>query len=140
MFHILLIDGSPDAAALVHTLHQEPRRQCKLHLVADGAAAMHFLNHTADHAQAPSPDLVILNLELPQESGLQLLSAIKSSVQWCALPVIAMSTADPDAITRAYALHANCCIVLPGDALSFAQALNSIEHFWTRVAKLPAHH
>lgn len=140
MFHILLIDDGQDAAALLETAAREQSRRCQIHLVADGAAAMHFLNRTAGHVRAPSPDLLVLNLGLRHESGMEVLSAIKSSPTWGALPVIAMTTDDPDAITQAYALHANCCVVRPGDALSFMQVMHSIEHFWTTVAKLPTHH
>lgn len=141
MFHILLIDDGPGAAALLEASTPELSRRCQFHLVADGATAMHFLNRTADHVRAPNPDLLILNLGLRQESGLDVLSAIKSSPAWDALPVVAMTaTADPVAIAQAYARHANCCVVRPRDVRSFTQVMQSIEHFWTTVAKLPTHH
>ncbi|MFM2055929.1 MAG: hypothetical protein RLY71_314 [Pseudomonadota bacterium] len=140
MFHILLIDGAADTATLMTAVNQGSYRPCRLHHVTDGPSAMHFLNRTDHHEQAPRPDLVILNLEWPRQSGLEVLSAIKGSPQWCALPVIVMSPADPDAITRAYALHANCCVVRPDDTRSLVQVMHSIEHFWTTVAKLPTHH
>jgi CheY-like chemotaxis protein len=124
----------------METAALERSRRCQFHLVADGATAMHFLNRTAGHVRAPNPDLLILNIGLRRESGLEVLSAIKGSQSWGALPVVAMTTADPEAISQAYALHANCCVVRPADALSFMQVINSIEHFWTTVAKLPTHH
>ncbi len=110
----------------------------RLHTVNDGEEAMAFLRRDPPYENAPVPDLILLDVNMPRKSGLEALAEIKTHPQWKVIPVVILtsSKADHD-ICTAYGQHANCYIVKPVDFERFIEVVRSIENFWFEVVKLP---
>jgi two-component system response regulator len=97
------------------------------------------LNRTPPYRHVPNPNLVLLDLNLPRRSGLEVLRMIKTSVVLRHIPVIIFTSSQAeDDIRRAYDLHANCYITKPIDLEQFSRSMKSIEDFWLSVVKLPS--
>ena len=135
---ILLVEDSPsDAELTVEALHEA--RVCNhLNIVSDGVQALEFLRRQGAFTQAPRPDLILLDLNLPRKDGREVLAEIKADPELKIIPVVVLTTsrADED-VLRAYALHANCYIPKPVDFQHFLQVVRNIETFWLSVVKLP---
>jgi CheY-like chemotaxis protein len=99
---------------------------------------MDFLKHQGKHADAPRPDLILLDLNLPKKDGREVLRDIKQDENLKRIPVVILtvSTAEED-ILKSYNLHANCYITKPIDLKQFVKVVNSIEDFWLTIVKLP---
>jgi two-component system, chemotaxis family, response regulator Rcp1 len=110
-----------------------------LHVARDGVEALAFLRRQGPHADAPRPDLILLDLNLPRMDGRQVLAEIKSDPALRSIPVVVLtsSNAEQDVI-RSYDLHANCYIVKPVDFSGLMQVVKNIEGFWLTVVKLPS--
>jgi two-component system, chemotaxis family, response regulator Rcp1 len=136
---ILLVEDSPDAAELTSEALRDGRVRNRLHWVEDGEDAIAFLSRQGKYADAPRPDLILLDLELPRKSGMEVLAEVKENPEWKRIPVVIMtgSSAEKD-IYNAYMRHANCFITKPLDADKFLAAVRSIEDFWLTVVRLPA--
>lgn len=137
-FDILLVEDSPGDVRLIQEALRDRTRN-KLHVVSDGVAAMAFLRREAKYANAPRPDLILLDLNLPKKDGREVLSEIKDNEDLRQIPVIVLTTsnADPD-IMKSYNLHANCYVTKPTNLDQFIGVIRAIEDFWMSVAKLPA--
>ncbi|MFW5722403.1 MAG: response regulator, partial [Desulfohalobiaceae bacterium] len=111
-----------------------------LHVVMDGEAAMDFLYKRGEFANAPTPDLVLLDLNLPKKDGREILEEIKQDAKLKLIPVVVLttSTAEED-ILRSYNLQANCYITKPVDFDQFVRVVRTIEDFWLSVVRLPSH-
>jgi chemotaxis family two-component system response regulator Rcp1 len=109
-----------------------------LHVVQDGVAAMDFLRKNGKYANAPRPDLIILDLNLPKKDGRQVLSEIKVDENLKRIPVVILTTsrAEED-VLKSYNLHANCYITKPIDMKQFLHVVQSIEQFWLSIVVLP---
>jgi len=136
---ILLVEDSPDAAELTSEALRDGRVRNRLHWVEDGEEAIAFLSRQGQYANAPRPDLILLDLELPRKSGMEVLVEVKDNPEWRRIPVVIMtsSSAEKD-IYNAYMHHANCFVTKPLDADKFLAAVRSIEDFWLTVVRLPA--
>jgi len=136
---ILLVEDCVADADLTIEVLQEGRIRNRVHWVQDGEEAMAFLRKEGPYADAPRPDLILLDLHMPRKSGLEVLSEIKESPHWKRIPVVMMtsSSAETD-ITKAYSRHANCYVTKPIDMDKFMDAVRSIEEFWLTVVCLPA--
>lgn len=130
--HILLVEDNPGDAFLVSSvLHQRPATV--LHQVTDGQAALDFLR-----SAAPLPHLILLDLNLPQMSGHQVLEQIKAEPHWRYVPVIVLSTSrSQDDILRSYRLHANCYLTKPLNLQDSTAMMQALEQFWLAWAALP---
>ena len=135
---ILLVEDSPSDTELT----MEALRDFKVHnhvsTVEDGVVALEFLRRQGDYAQAPRPDLIMLDLNLPRKDGREVLAEIKADPDLKSIPVVVLTTsrADQD-IIRAYQLNANCYITKPVDFNQFLEVVRSIESFWLFVVTLP---
>jgi CheY-like chemotaxis protein len=100
--------------------------------------ALDFLHHRGEHGDAPTPDLILLDLNLPRKNGREVLEEIKTDPKLRRIPVLVMTTsrADQD-IQKAYSLNANCYITKPMDLDEFLRIVKSIEDFWLRTVTLP---
>ena len=107
----------------------------RLHVVDNGDEAMHYLRRHGQYRDAPRPDLVLLDLNLPRRSGQEVLAELKADADLKLIPVV-VSHAEED-IVRAYAAHANCYVLKSLDFAKFHEALRAMEHFWLGVARLP---
>jgi CheY-like chemotaxis protein len=99
---------------------------------------MAFLGREGRHADAPRPDLILLDLNLPKKDGREVLEEIKKSPSLMSIPVVILTTsASEEDILRSYRLHANCYITKPVDLDGFLKVVKSIDSFWLSIVKLP---
>jgi len=135
---ILLIEDNPADIRLTQEAFREARLQNTVHVVQDGVNAMAFIRQTAPFQQAPRPDLILLDLNLPKKDGREVLKEIKSDTHTRTIPVVVLTTSDDEAdVLRSYDLHANAYLVKPIDILQFIKMIQSLEDFWLSVVKLP---
>lgn len=136
--NILLVEDNPGDADLVCEGFEDLGASCTLQVVNDGEAALEFLFGGACRGDAPHPDLIILDLNLPKKSGWEVLEEIKSSPDQRTIPVIVLSSSRAAVdIHKAYELHANCYISKPMDFDDFNTTLKSLAAFWFETVRLP---
>src|SRR5262249_12668334 len=135
---ILLVDDNPADLALAEEALQEGHVANRVHSVIDGDDALAFLRREGRHAEAPRPDLIILDLSMPGKHGLELLAEIKADKDLRRIPVIVLTaSSNPEDILRSYDLQASCYITKPADLDLFQQVMTSIQDFCLTVVKLP---
>jgi len=136
---ILLVEDSLADARLTKRALLKSRVPSNLHVVRDGVEAMAFVQRRAPFADAPRPDLILLDLNLPRKDGRAVLSELKSDERLRTIPVVVLTTSvAPDDIETCYQLHANCFLVKPVDLEAFTSTILAIEEFWLTRAKLPS--
>lgn len=135
---ILLVEDSPSDTELTVEALEEGKIYNHLSIVEDGVQAMDFLRRKGNYSDAPRPDLILLDLNLPRKDGREVLGELKSDPELRMIPVVVLTTsrADED-VLRAYSLHANCYILKPVDFKQFVEVVKHIENFWLSVVKLP---
>ena len=135
---ILLVEDSPSDTELTLEALRDFRVRNNVSVVEDGVLALEFLHQQGPYTEAPRPDLIMLDLNLPRMDGREVLTAIKSDERFRSIPVVVLTTsrADQD-ILRAYQLNANCYINKPVDFNQFLEVVRSIETFWLFVVTLP---
>jgi len=135
---ILLVEDSPTDVMITCEALQEARLINNIHIVEDGVQATDFLHKYGDFADVPRPDLILLDLNLPRKSGIEVLAEIKAEPELRSIPVIVLTTSSAEEdIVRSYNLHANSYVVKPVGFDDFIQAVHSIEHFWFNIVTLP---
>ena len=135
---ILLVEDNPGDIRLTQEGLKEGKIFYNLSVVEDGIEALAFLRHEGEYADAPRPDLILLDLNLPRKNGREVLQEIKSDPNLRRIPVVILTTssAEVDIITT-YNQHANCYITKPVDFEQFVNIVKSIENFWLTIVKLP---
>lgn len=135
---ILLVEDSPSDVRLTQEALRRAKVNNTLSIVRDGASALEFLRRIGPHKDAPRPDLILLDLNLPRKSGQDVLAEIKADDELKRIPVVVLTTsrAEQD-ILRSYNLHANCYITKPVDLKQFINVVQSVEGFWLTVVQLP---
>ncbi|MEK0179270.1 MAG: response regulator [Oscillatoriales cyanobacterium] len=135
---ILLVEDSPSDADLAREALSNGKILNNLHLVEDGVEAINFLRKKSPYMEVPRPDLILLDLNLPKKSGVEVLKEIKTDPNLKLIPVLILTTsAAQEDIIKSYSLHANCYITKPVDFLQFTKVVRLIEEFWLAVVKLP---
>jgi chemotaxis family two-component system response regulator Rcp1 len=135
---ILLAEDSPAEVRLMQEVIKECGLDCNLHVVEDGSQVMDFLMHGAGFENAPRPDMILLDLNMPKEDGYDVLTEIKSRRDLRLIPVIVLSSSSSERdIRSAYQLNANCYISKPSNVKGFVKVMNSIQDFWFNTVKLP---
>ena len=135
---VLLVEDSPGNVRLTREAFTDAKVRLNLHVVMDGAKAMAFLKREAQYADAPRPDLILLDLNLPKKDGRQVLKEIKENPELSSIPVVILTTsASQTDIRLSYQLHANCYITKPVNLEGFLKVVKSIDNFWLTVVKLP---
>lgn len=135
---ILLVEDNPADVRLTREAFKEGRIRNRLTVACDGVEALDYLQNRGHFANAPRPDMILLDLNLPKKNGRQVLAEIKRDEHLCAIPVVILSTSQSDEdISSSYDLHANCYISKPVDLDHFISVVHSIEKFWLEVAQLP---
>jgi len=135
---ILLVEDSPGDIRLAQEALKESKIRNKLFVVEDGVEAMAFLRRQGKHAEAPRPDLILLDLNLPRKSGREVLSEVKNDEDLKRIPVVVLTVSrDEEDIMRSYDNHANCYITKPLDFSQFMEITKSIEQFWLTIVMLP---
>jgi two-component system, chemotaxis family, response regulator Rcp1 len=135
---ILLVEDNPGDVRLTQEALKDGKILNNLNVVSDGVEAMAFLRQEGQYVDAPQPELILLDLNLPKKDGREVLAEIKSQPNLRRIPVVILtsSAAERD-IVRSYNLHANCYITKPVDLDQFINVVKSIEQFWLTVVKLP---
>lgn len=135
---ILLVEDNQGDVDLTREAMKDSKMRNTLFVVNDGVEAMDFLRRKGKYADAPHPDLVILDLNLPKKNGTEVLAEIKADDALKAIPVVVLTVSKSDEdILKSYNLHANCFITKPIDLNQFFKVVRSIEDFWFTVVKLP---
>ena len=135
---ILLIEDSPSDADLAREALGQGKILNNLHFVEDGVEAMKFLRRKEPYLRVPRPDLILLDLNLPKKTGVEVLTEIKADQSLKLIPVVILSTsASQEDIILSYSLHANCYITKPVDFVQFTKVIRLIEEFWLAVVQLP---
>jgi chemotaxis family two-component system response regulator Rcp1 len=135
---ILLIEDSPSDAKLTLKALSLAKVANKVSHVEDGVEAMEFLERKGSYGDAPRPDLVLLDLNLPRKNGREILEEMKSDPDLKTIPVIVLTTSSAEQdVLKSYQLHANCYITKPVNFDRFIECVTSIEQFWLSVVVLP---
>ncbi|MGA8203076.1 MAG: response regulator [Woeseiaceae bacterium] len=135
---ILLVDDNPADVRLVREALYESRLRNELHVVGDGEEALAFLRQEAGFADAPRPDLVLLDLNLPKKNGREVLAEMKSDKMLKDIPVVILTTSNSDRdVLESYDLCANCYVRKPVQFQAFVEVVQSIENFWFKIVTLP---
>ena len=136
---ILLVDDNPGDVRLMVETFKEGKLLNNLHVVEDGLEAIAFLKQEGKYADAPRPEIILLDLGLPKKDGLQVLGEIKTNGKLRRIPVVVLTTSKAEEdIIRSYDLNANSYVTKPVDLYQFIKILRSIEDFWLTVARLPS--
>jgi chemotaxis family two-component system response regulator Rcp1 len=135
---ILLVEDNPGDVRLTVEALRDSKVRNKLYVARDGMEATAFLRREGKYADAPHPDLILLDLNLPKKDGPEVLAEIKEDPGLKHIPVVILtsSKAEED-IIKTYNLHANCYITKPIDLEQFMMVVNSIRDFWLTIVKLP---
>ncbi|QLG26517.1 response regulator [Halorarum halophilum] len=137
---ILLVEDNPGDIRLTQEAFEEGEIRNTLRVVTDGVAAMDFLYQRGDHADAPRPDLVLLDLNLPQKSGHEVLSEIKDDPELMRIPVIILTGSEvAEDIVRSYDHTANAYLTKPVDPDEFIDVVRTFKQFWLSIVSLPNH-
>ncbi len=136
---ILLVEDNPGDVRLTVEALKEGKLRNRLSVVVDGEQALAFLRREDGYADAPRPDLILLDLNLPRKDGREVLADIKEDPDLLRIPVVILTTSKAEEdIVRTYNLHANCFITKPVDLDQFLNVVKSIESFWFTVVSLPS--
>jgi CheY-like chemotaxis protein len=135
---VLLVEDNPGDVRLTQEAFREANRAVHLHLAADGVEAMAFLRHQGIHTNAPRPDLILLDLNLPKMDGRELLAKIKQDDSLKSIPTVILTTSESESdILRCYQLQANCYLNKPVELDEFESLVKSVDEFWLTRVRLP---
>jgi CheY-like chemotaxis protein len=135
--NVLLVEDDPGDVLMTREAFEETLRN-RLDVVSDGAAALDYLHHEEPYADAPRPDLILLDLNLPRRDGREVLQEIKADPDLRHIPVIVLTTSQAEEdVLRSYQLHANAYVTKPVDFEGFIEAVKQIDHFFLSVVQLP---
>lgn len=135
---ILLVEDNPGDVDLTREGFKEAKLLNNLSVVGDGVEAMQFLRREGPYSNAPHPDLILLDLNLPRKDGREVLADIKADAKLKRIPVVVMTTsrADED-VVRAYNLNVNCYVAKPVDLDEFVKVVQAVDYFWMSIVTLP---
>ena len=138
MIDILLVEDNPGDVRLTQEVLKEGKIRNTLNVVMDGEEALDYLRKKGKFASSPTPDIILLDLNLPKIDGREVLEEIKQDPDLKRIPVIVLTTSDAQAdILKMYDNHANCYITKPVDFSQFINVVKSIEDFWLTIVQLP---
>ena len=135
---ILLVEDDPGDELITREAFEHNKLHNRLHVAHDGEEGLNYLYRRGAHQDAPRPDLILLDLNLPKYDGRQLLEKIKSDPDMCCIPVVVLTTSSAEEdILRSYELHANAYVTKPVDLDQFISAVRQIDEFFLQVVRLP---
>ncbi len=136
--HILLADDDAADVELLRIAFWRIKLEVELSVVGDGEQAMRFLRQEGEYSDVRSPDLLLLDINMPRMTGMEVLAEIRRSPALLRLPVVIMTGSDiEEDVLESYALSANCYVRKPVDFEGIQKVVNAIEHFWFSVVTLP---
>jgi CheY-like chemotaxis protein len=135
---ILLAEDNPGDVTLTRKALKEGKLANNLHVATDGVEALEFLRQEDEYADAPRPDLVLLDLNMPRKDGKAVLESMQADEGLRRIPVVVLTSSESEAdIARSYELNANAYLTKPVDFDGFVEIVDRIEAFWFQVVKLP---
>jgi len=135
---VLLVEDSPGDVRLTREAFREVNQAVHLNVAADGVEAIAFLRHLGEHANAPRPDLILLDLNLPKMHGCEVLAQIKNDQSLKTIPTVILSTSEAASdIQKSYELQANCYLSKPVLFEAFDSLVKNINQFWLTEVTLP---
>ncbi|MEH0938741.1 response regulator [Micromonospora psammae] len=135
---VLLVEDDPGDVLMTQEAFEEHKLRNRLNVVSDGAEALAYLRREGRYADAVTPDLILLDLNLPRRDGREVLEEIKEDEQLRRIPVVVLTTSQADEdILRSYQLHANAYVTKPVDFDRFISVVRQIDEFFVSVVKLP---
>ena len=135
---ILLVEDSTTDVMLAEEALDFAKVRNNLHVVKDGVEAMAFLRQEREYSEAPRPDLILLDLNMPRKEGREVLAEVKADDDLKNIPVVVLTTSQAqEDVLQAYGLHANCYISKPVDFDQFANVVRAIDQFWFTIVTLP---
>jgi two-component system, chemotaxis family, response regulator Rcp1 len=138
IMEILLVEDNPGDIRLAREAFKESKVKTRLHIANDGIEALDFLLKKGKYIDVPKPDIILLDLNLPQKDGREVLSELKIDDALKRIPVIILTTSNSEEdIFKCYNLHANCYITKPMDFENYFKIISIIEQFWFSIVQLP---
>jgi chemotaxis family two-component system response regulator Rcp1 len=135
---VLLVEDSPGDVRLTQEAFRDASKLIHLHVASDGIEALAFLRREGVHRNAPRPDFILLDLNLPRMDGREVLSLIKNDESLKTIPTIILTTSNSEAdIMKSYQLQANCYLCKPVQLDEFENVVKSINDFWLTRVTLP---
>jgi CheY-like chemotaxis protein len=135
---VLLVEDDPGDVLLIREAFEDNKVANRLHVVADGVEALEFMRRTDGYADAPRPDLILLDLNLPRKDGREVLAEVKADTDLRTIPVVVLTTSEAEEdVLRSYDLHANAYVTKPVDFERFIGVVRQIDQFFVSVVKLP---
>ena len=135
---VLLVEDSPGDVRLTQEAFRDANKAINLHVVFDGVEAMAFLRREGAYVDAPRPELILLDLNLPKMDGREVLAKVKADASLKMIPTVILTTSEAEAdIVKSYELQANCYLTKPAQWDAFESLVRSINEFWLTRVKLP---
>ena len=135
---ILLVEDNPADVELTRETMHAARVHNTLHVTRDGEEAMRFLRRQAPFEGAPTPDLILLDLNLPRKDGREILAEVKQDPALQIIPVVVLTSSEAhEDVIKSYRLHANAYVQKPVTLNGCQQIVNAIDGFWLSIVKLP---
>jgi two-component system response regulator len=138
LIEVLLVEDDAGDVVMTREALAEGKVINRLHVVGDGVEAIDFLRRAGRYADAPRPDLILLDLNLPRRDGRQVLAEVKGDPDLRRIPVVVLTTSEAEEdILRSYDLHANAYVTKPVDFDQFVAVIQQIDDFFISVVRLP---
>ena len=138
LIEVLLVEDDEGDVVMTREALEEGKVLNRLHVVGDGVEAIEFLRREGQYAEAPRPDLILLDLNLPRRDGRQVLAEVKGDADLRRIPIVVLTTSEAEEdILRSYDLHANAYVTKPVDFDRFVAVIQQIDEFFISVVRLP---
>lgn len=138
MVEILMVEDNAADVRLTREAFKDAKVLNHMNIVVDGEEAMAFLRQEGKYADAPRPDLILLDLNLPKKDGREVLAEIKKDPELKRIPIVVLTTSDDEKdVLKAYDLHVNAYVRKPVDLHQFMKVVEAVEDFWLTVVRLP---
>ena len=135
---VLLVEDDPGDVLMTREAFEHNKVANHLSVVSDGVSAMEYLRKQGSHAGAVTPDLILLDLNLPRMDGREVLAELKADAELRKIPVVVLTTSEAEEdVVRAYSLHANAFVTKPVDFDRFIEVVQKIDDFFVSVVRLP---
>jgi CheY-like chemotaxis protein len=135
---VLLVEDDPGDVLMTREAFEDNKLRNRLSVVSDGVSALEFLRKEGEHVDAPRPDLILLDLNLPRMDGREVLQALKADADLRSIPVVVLTTSEAEEdVVRSYSLHANAYVTKPVDFDRFIEVVRQIDEFFVEVVRLP---
>ncbi|GLY27679.1 response regulator [Kineosporia sp. NBRC 101731] len=138
MIAILLVEDDPGDVLMTREALEGTGLASRLNVVGDGAQALDFLYKRGEYTDAPTPDLILLDLNLPKVHGREVLAQVKDDPQLRQIPVVVLTTSEAEEdVLHSYDLHANAYVTKPVDFEQFVKVVRHIDDFFVSIVRLP---